>query len=111
MGLGVGTDKFVELIFLRHLLHFALDHTCNQLQIFSDSKIIINWFNNINTCYVHSLINILDEIQILKTKFNSVTYQHIFREHNSTANKLSKEATTHPRGLWLIQEQIGDEKY
>lgn len=49
IGLEVGTNNFAELISLRHLLHFALAHSCNHLHIFGDSKIIINWFNNTNS--------------------------------------------------------------
>jgi len=31
MGLGVGTNKFAEMISLRHILHFSLVHSCNHL--------------------------------------------------------------------------------
>ena len=66
MGLGVGNNNFAELISLRHLLHFALAHECRHLQIFGDSKIIINWFNNTFSCHVHSLRNIFDDAMHLK---------------------------------------------
>ena len=42
MGLGAGTNNFAELITLRHLLHFSLGHHCININIFGDSKIIIN---------------------------------------------------------------------
>ncbi len=42
LGLGGGTNNYAELITLRHLLHFSLGHKCINLQIFGDSKIIIN---------------------------------------------------------------------
>lgn len=111
MGLGEGTNNFAELITLRHLLHFALAHSCNNIQIFGDSKIIINWFNSINNCDAQSLRNILDEIMVYKAQFNSIIYQHIYKEHNEAADKLSEEATTQPRGLWMIQEQHGTDQY
>ena len=60
---------------------------------------------------MHSLRNILDEIMILKSQFNYMSCQHIYRERNLAIDQLSKAATTHPRGLWLIQEQHGDEHY
>lgn len=104
MGLVLGTNKFAELISLKHLLHFALAHACYYLQIFGDSKIIINWFNNISTCHVHTHRNILDDIMILKAQFNYVSCQHIYKECNMVADQLSKEVAAHPRGLWLIQE-------
>lgn len=111
MGLGMGKNNYAELISLTHLLHFSLAHACNHIQIFEYSKIIINWFNNISTSRMHSLRNILDEIMILKAQFNYISYQHIYKEHNSAADQISKEATTHPKGLWIIQEQQGEEHY
>jgi len=111
MGLVEGTNNFVELITLRHLLHFALAHSCNNIQIFGDLKIIINWFNSINICHAHSLRNILDEIMVYKAQFNSIICQHIYMEHNEATDKLTKEATTQPRGLWMIQEQHGTDQY
>lgn len=77
MGLGVGTNNYVELISLRHLLHFSLTHACNHIHIFGDSQIIINWFNNIFACHMHSLRNILDEIMILKAQF-TISLVNIF---------------------------------
>lgn len=111
MGLGLGTNNFVELISIRHLLHFSLAHACYHLRIFGDSKIIISWFNNIFTCHVHTLKNILDDIMILKAQFNYVSCQHIYKECNIAIDQISKEVVAHPRGLWLIQEQIGDDHY
>lgn len=60
---------------------------------------------------MHSLRNILDEIMILKAQFNYISCQHIYKERNLVADQLSKEATAHPKGLWIIQEQQGDKHY
>ena len=107
MGLGIGSNNFAEIITLRHLMHFSLGHNCMHIHIFGDSKIIIYWFNNITVCHTYTLSNILDEINILKAQFIDITCNHIYREHNSSADQLSKEATALPRGEWLIQEQRG----
>lgn len=111
MGLGVGTNNFAELITLQHLLHFSLGHHCINLNIFGDSKIIINWFNNITACHIHTLGNLLDEFNIFKAQFNNITCNHIYREHNSSFDQLSKEASLLPRGEWMIQEQWGSNEY
>jgi len=60
MGLGTSSNNFVELITLRHLMHFSLGHNCMNIHIFGDSKIIIDWFNNIIVYHTHTLSNILD---------------------------------------------------
>lgn len=107
MGLGIGSNNFAELISLRHLMHFSLNHNCVVIHIYGDSKIIVYWFNNITTCHTHTLINILDDIHNMKALFNDITCKHIYRKYNSSADELSKAATSLPRGEWLIQEQWG----
>jgi len=111
MGLGAGTNNFVELITLRHLLHFSFGHQCYNLNIFGDSKIIINCFNSIYVRHIHTLSNILNEVNIFKAEFNNISYNHIYREHNCSADQLSKEATSLPRGEWVIQEQRGTDEF
>jgi len=111
MGLGIGSNNFAEIITLQHLLHFALGHNCMHIHIYGDSKIIIDWFNNITIFHTHTLSNILDEINILKAQFIDISCHHIYREHNSSADQLSKEASTLPRGEWMIQEQQGTNEY
>lgn len=81
------------------------------LNIYGDSKIIVNWFNNIIVCHTHTLSNILDEVNLFKAQFNSISCQHIYREHNCSADELSKEATLLPQGEWMVQEQRGTNEY
>jgi len=97
MGLGAATNNFSELITLQHLLHFSLGHHCINLNIFGDSNIIINWFINITACHIHTLSNILNEVNIFKAQFNNISCNHIYREHNKSAYQLSKEASALPR--------------
>jgi len=111
MGLGTGTNNFAELITLRHLMHFRLGHNCMNIHIFGDSKIIVDWFNATSACHTHTFSTILDEINIMKAHFNDITCKHIYREHNSCANELSKAAMSLPQGEWLIQEQRGSNAF
>lgn len=102
MGLGVGTNNFSELISLNNLLHFALAHSFNHLQIFSDSKIIINWFNKISAFHVHSIKNILDEILILKEQFN-----YIMLHVNIFTGNVTRLLANYPRRLRHIPKACG----
>lgn len=111
LGLGARTNNYGELITLRHLFHFTLGHHCTNLNIFGDSKIIINWFNGISDCDIHTLSNILNEEYIFKATFNNISCTPIYREHNSHADKLSKEVALMPRGVWEITEQHGTNEY
>eukprot|EP00253_Pinus_taeda_P020087 PITA_20087 len=104
MGLGRGSNNFVELSAIRNLLHFALTHQHTNLNIFGDSMMVVNWINNASICHTHTLNNLLYDALTLKAAFNHFSCLHIYREHNSEANKLSKEASILPRGKWLIVE-------
>jgi len=104
LGLGEGTNNFAELITLRHLLHFALSHHCNSINIYGDSQIVTNWINRISSCHSHTLNVILDEVYMLQEAFNQINVSHIYREHNQDADRLSKEAALMENGLWEITE-------
>ncbi len=111
MVLGAGNNNYAPLITLHHLLHFSLGHQCNILNIFGDSNIIINWFNGIFACHIHTLSNILIKVNIFKEEFNNISCTHIYKEHNGDADKLSKEVALLPRGEWVITEKRGTNEY
>lgn len=110
-GLGTGTNNFAKLITLRHVLHFALGHHYTSINIFGDSQTIINWFNGIYACHIHTLSIILNEVLELKAAFNNITCSHIYREHNKGTDKLSKEAALMDKGIWEITEIQGQQEH
>lgn len=82
LGLGPGTNNHAELITLRHLIYFAMTKNCQQIQIFGDSRTVVDWFNNKSNCHAYSLKHILEEIVFFKTFFDQITVSHIYRERN-----------------------------
>ena len=60
MGLGRGANIFFELNNIRLLLIFVFEKGCEQLQIFGDSKLVINFLNLQVECHMHTLINLLE---------------------------------------------------
>lgn len=78
MGLGPGKNNYVEFNSLRLLLPFAWEKICNKIQIFGDSKVIINWFNNEAQCPIHTVRSLLDEVLALKYFFDFITITHIY---------------------------------
>lgn len=110
-GLGTGSNNYAKLITLRHLLHFTLGHNITCINIFWDSNIIINWFNNIAICHIHTLNIILQEIQEFKSAFNHISCSHIYREHNVSSDRLSKEASLMDRGVWEVTEVHGQREF
>ena len=104
VGLGRGTNNYAELSSLKYLLLFAKEQNFQQLQIFGDSQLIINWENEVNHCHLHTLRDILTDIFSLKSQFDSFACSHIYRERNEIVDRLSKEAAQLNRGQWKIQE-------
>jgi len=111
INLGRGTNNFAELSTAKHIIHFAIQKHCSHLQLFGDSKIVCNWLNDASHCHAFTLRHILDEAKRLTASFESFRCQHIFREQNTIADQLSKEAAHRQGDHWLIQEEIDGTYY
>eukprot|EP00253_Pinus_taeda_P015318 PITA_15318 len=104
VGLGQGTNNYAELAALRLLMCWALKKNILSIQIFGDSMNVVKWVNGKSMCKNQILKTLLDDIASLKTHFNCVSICHIYREHNSTANQLSKSGLQQAMGNWSIEE-------
>jgi ribonuclease HI len=62
------------------------------LQVYGDSKIVIDWLNNRGKLQVISLVRWKDRIKELTKSFNTISFSHIYREQNKEADFLSKKA-------------------
>lgn len=110
MELGNGINNFVEISTAKYLIQFAIEKDYHNLQVFDGSKIASNWINKTTTCHAFTLRHILDEVHRYIRYFDNFVCHHIYREQNSIANKLSKEAAINPCNIWMIQEQRGGEQ-
>ena len=97
MGLGEGSNNFVELFSLKLLLIFAAEKGCNTLACFGDSMNVINWVKNTQVCRHLRLENIITSIADIIDIFYSFSCSHVYRENNREANFASKE------GLLLME--------
>ena len=88
---GGGTNNFAELMALRKLMTKAWEWGVDSLQIFGDYKIIIDWENGNHRCNILCLRPLLDEMLLLKSQFDFISFSHVYRERNSFADRLSKE--------------------
>lgn len=89
-GFDRGTNNFVELMALRLLLRKAWEWGVCSLQIFGDSKIILEWEKGTHRCNILRLRSLLDEVLLLKSLFDFISFSHVYRERNSLVDKLSK---------------------
>lgn len=105
VGLGTCSNNYAEMLAVKLLLCWLIQRNTHIIQIFGDSLNVIRWVNGQSTCKNQILKHILEEIQVLKSSFNSFSLCHIFRERNDTADKLSKEGLRQNLGSWKIIEE------
>lgn len=109
VGLGPGTNNFAELSALKLLLCWLINRNIFTVQIFGDSLNVINWVNGKYRCQNYMLRPLLEEIQNLKFHFNVFSIDHIYRDRNEEADRLSKEGLQLAVDSWRITEQMHDQ--
>jgi len=111
MGLRGRTNNFAKLSAAYYMIRFPTEKNCHALQLFGDSMIVCDWLNKRSYCWSFSLRHILDEALRLISNFDFFSCNHIYREHNTEANSLSKEGANQEQGIWLIIEKIDGVSY
>ena len=104
---GSGTNTRAELLALWSILHLARTLGIDTIQLAGDSRIIVEWFQNIIHLEVIHLSNWMDRILQLRRLFQEIHIQHIYREVNSDADRLSKQAILGPIGHFLVARGDG----
>jgi len=108
IGLGEGTNNRAELLSLWALIWLAIHVECRDVTILGDSKAIIDWINGKAAIRNSTLLHWYQKICQLKELFEQISFQHIYREHNSKADLLSKEALNLGDGILLMKiEEVG----
>jgi len=107
IGLGEGTNNLAEILSLKMLLVFAIDHNIKNITIYGDSMNVINWINGTQRCLHLKLENLLEEIMALKLTFEEINCHHIYRIQNEEADKESKKGLQLDAGVWTVSEYHG----
>ena len=105
---GQGTNNKAELSTLWSVLKIVVEKNVRDLQICRDSKLTIDWANGKVKINAPHLQRLLRAIRIQLENFNSTSFQHIYRELNEEADKLSKEALLLQLGLMMIKDYEND---
>jgi ribonuclease HI len=71
MGLGKGTNNYVELMALLLLLKFSIEQGLHSIQLFGDSMNVINGLQKIQSCHNIILQPILEEISTILDSFDT----------------------------------------
>jgi ribonuclease HI len=95
---GPGSNTRAELLGVWATLHLETRLNIEVLQIFGDSRIIIDWLNSRGKLQVISLLGWKDRIRELQSTFRKINFTHIYREHNKEVDLLSKSALQKQEG-------------
>ena len=106
VGLGQGYNNYAELKALHLLLCWLISKQMKQIQIFGDSRNVVNWFNGTQQCRNFMLLPLFKEIRRLKSYFFEIFVVHIYRERNQQADLLFKEGVQLTLGSWAVAEVV-----
>ena len=105
MGLGAGTNTRAELLSLWALMWLANRLQVEELQVLGDSLAVIDWVNGKTVIKNSTLLHWYQRTVHLKGTFTHINIQHIYRDHNGTADALSKEGIPLEEGIiWFIDK-------
>lgn len=90
--IGDTTNNVAEYNALYYGLEIAVENGLTELIVFGDSLLVINQVNGIWRCKNEKLRIILNKINLLKEKFDSIEFKHIRREKNKRADELANIA-------------------
>jgi ribonuclease HI len=91
-----------ELMGLWATLTLATHWAIKKIQILGDSKVIIDWINQKGQLQAVNIEGWKLKTKDLVSKFEDISFQHIYREHNKEADQLSKRALKEPKGRLIV---------
>lgn len=103
------SGNVAEYMALRSLLAWLAENRfVFNLDIHSDSQLVVNQMTGAWNCYDDALVSLRDACRALASRFPSVTYTWIPREQNREADVLSKglQIWDHVPSWAEVQEQL-----
>jgi len=86
------TNNHAEYAGLILGLHQAVEFEIKSLLVKGDSQLVINQMAGIYKCNSPNLIELHERAKELESKFDSIKYEHVFRNFNKRADELSNIA-------------------
>ena len=77
-----------------------------RLEVFGDSKVIVDWSNSLSKLHVLEQDHWCDCIVGIKSSFIDLSIRNIFKEHNVEANEISNEALSLEMGDLVFTEYM-----
>jgi len=89
---------------LKLLLTFFGEREIDNIKLFGDFMVVLNWIRKSEVCHNIRLVPLLDEVLTILNSYSQFSVCYIYREYNKMADKLSKEGTQLVPGQWKIKE-------
>lgn len=80
------------------------------MQVFGDSKLVIDQANGKASISNVSLTSLISDASFQINQFDWISFQHVLRELNTIADNLSKEALQLPKGTSGYHELVDGEE-
>ena len=81
----------------------------DKIQVFGDFQLVINWASGKYRLLNIELAMILWDVHCVTDSFEYVSFKHIYRERNYSADALAKVGGSILEGSWNIIEQRGED--
>jgi len=107
---GCKTNNQAEYSALIFGLKGALTLGIRNLLVLGDSLLVINQVNNVYKVKSPILHELYKEAQSLKTEFDYIEFNHVYRENNKRADELSNLALENITDLSYEKEDLGIQK-
>jgi hypothetical protein len=88
----LGTNNREKFYTLWILIKVAVDREVKRLQVFGESKLLMDWENGKSNISNLDLGPIFHRIMEKKIFFGDVSFDHVYRDFNPKVDQLSKEA-------------------
>lgn len=104
LNCGIGTNMKAELLALWCVIKVANIFGLTNIKVFGDSRVTIKWATREYKLKVLNLAHWANRTLCEINKQQNIDFVHIFREHNSLADKLSKRALDGIEGHLIWEE-------
>jgi len=103
-NLGQRTNNLGEFKGLFNLPKIVVHMNISDLQVFRDSKLVIDWRKREAQVTNPSLHSITLQLHELSAHFNNIGFTHIRRDFNNATDALSKDALLISENCFVLEE-------
>ena len=106
--LGVCTNNIAEYKALILGLKGALAHGCKKIDVYMDSELLAKQINGSYRVKNENLKLLMQEVRSLLSSFEFIQVKHVFRCHNSHADKLANLAIDTHKSMTLAENECNE---